>query len=220
MPFTFIGNHSVSLDLKILEGLDEIKTRISSLEKKAIPSAVRKSLNSAGKFIQTRSIEEIVKVRKLKKSKLKKDYLEIKKYLRGSWTDFAVVFRVLAKPIPLLEFIKGAKTPRKQKGKKSRGGKYPGRGRLKAEIVPGMAAKPEGIFIAKSKSGKMRVFRRHPDSKSKGSRRQRSSPRIVTQNTPSLTTFFKNERWIRPTLDKTGAYMQKEFLRVLKALFK
>lgn len=209
----------MGIDLDILSGLDKIEVKINQLKKSAIPSAVRKSLNSSVKFMQSRSLDEIVKVRKIAKTKLRKNHMSIKKYLRGAWTDFAVILKVLPTKIPLLEFVKGSKKPRVQRGKKSKGGKYPGRKRISVEAVPGHAEKPDGIFIANT-HGKMRVFRRHPDSRSRGRRRQRTSPRIITQNTPALTNFFQDASFNAPIIKKTGEYMRAEFMRIVNALFK
>jgi hypothetical protein len=211
----------VGLELNVFEGLEKIKVTISALEKKILPTAIRRSLKDSAKFMQARSIEEIVKVRKIAKGKLKANSFRTQEFLRGpNWTNFAIIFKVLSKPLPLIDFVKGSKKPRKQKGKKSQGGKYPSRSRIGVEIVPGMPSKPEGIFIAKGKSDKMAVFRRHPKSKSKGRRRQRSDPRIVTQNIPSIHNFFKDQRWVKPILDKTARYMPGAFIRAMNVLLK
>ena len=209
----------MGLDLDILSGLDKIGVKISDLKKNAIPSAVRKSLISSGKFMQSRSLDEIVKARKMAKSKIRKNYMRMFKYLRGAWTDFNVSVRFLPKPIPLIDFVKGSKKPRVQRGKKSKGGKYPGRKRISVEVVPGQAEKPDGLFIAKT-HGKMRAFRRHPDSRSRGRRRKRTSPRIITQNTPAITNFAEDSKFTDSVLGKTGEYMRSEFIRIVNALFK
>lgn len=170
-------NIEISLDKDIRE-LDQFMT---DLKFKVITKSARQALNRTATDTKSNAIIQIQKRRAIKKK-------DAKGFVNTSRAKGMDLFKLEARvnfsgvPLPMILFILGTKTPRRQLQKNSR------RKSRKFEVVKGRKSAKKGLFIQKAKSGKRQyqVFRRaDPNDKTKG---------FKMQSAPSIAEFLRNKQ--------------------------
>lgn len=176
----------MSIDINISSDLDSLEGYLDDMKQKALTNSVRNAMNRTLLTLRKKSIE-LIRVRlKIKVGVIRKKHLNISRAKGGSVRNMEAKIMYNTQPIPLIEFIKGSKQPRNQKGIKVRKRKP-----LKAEITPGKRIRLKTAFIADIKT--KQVFKRAgPDTR-----------RVKKQGVVSVGFIFQN-RGMRKELQSLG----------------
>lgn len=125
------------------------------MKKKAFPTSTRQALNRTLRFAGSYANKEIRKNRAIKASYVKNKLIQTTQ-ARGNMVSMMWA-RLVVKgtPISMIHFVRGSKTPRKQKGVKVRS-----RRKVNVTIKPGMKETKRFAFIAKGRGGNVQLFQR------------------------------------------------------------
>ncbi len=201
---------SLNLEISLDKDIREIQTFFTDLKFKAITKAARQGLNRAADRTRSLALKDIRKARKaklsdLKGSKNKMGFVTTRKAKGNNIANLEAKVLFSGIPLPLIMFILGTKTPKKQNMPNSR------RRSRRFEIVKGKKQKRKGLFVQKAKSGgrQFQVFRRaDPNDRTKGFR---------MQSAPSVAEMLRSKaNMLRRIENAAIALMQKEYDTALK----
>lgn len=187
----------ITIEKDALKKLDVFLTRFND---KALTTAFKKASNTALRKLSTQANKQLRTRRKLKKSEIKSDYFTEKKAFGTRLTQMRASLEIASKPISLIRFLKGNKSPRPQSGIPVKKRKL-----LKIEIVPGKTVRTKA-FIAKGRNNNNHLFRR----------RTKNQTPIVKQATKALSVVVTRNKLRRPLERFAGNELNKEFTRVFK----
>lgn len=170
---------------------------------KAIGKSVRRAINKGVNSQFTMLGDRIRKVRKIKKRDLKR-FMK-KEKARGNRIELLEGrVRISGRPVGLINFVVGKKSPRDQRGKT-----FAQRRKLRVQIRPGKKRVLKHAFIARSKQKKAtgeptyQVFQR---------KTTRRAP-IARQAAPGFARLAERANIINPVLKETGIIIRDEFFR-------
>lgn len=183
-----MGGLSITIEdnfLDLAEAFNELGTN-------QLIAASRRALNRTLLTLRKSSIEEITKKLKIKPKTLREKHLRLQRASGGSFNSLEAAILFSNDPIPLLEFVKGSRSPIEQKGIPVKRRK-----KTRAEISPGKRFVVNKGFIQRVQS--VQVFKRG------------SSGRFHKQATRSVG-FLITERGIGERLVKLGQSRLAELL--------
>lgn len=137
---------------------------------RGINQAMKTTIRRAAIPLRKEITNEIRREKRLTVGEIKRKHLRMNKKLNGPMSSWEVNVDVLDVKIPLLQFIKGKKTPRNQRGRKVKR-----RSVLRAEVRPGSRITIQTGFIIRGKSG-LQVFKRKTKKAIPIARQMVSSP--------------------------------------------
>lgn len=184
----------------------KLNLELKKFSGKALQTAQQQAINRTASGLQTFINRKIREERKLKAGEIKKQFMKIDKARKGR---LIATVTISGRVIPLIRFIKGSKSPRKQKGIAVRRRKE-----LKAEIDKGHTTKMGSAFIAKDHKGKNQVFRRHANALRK--RRNSQKGPIGIQMTPSLAVLISRQETKKEIVNETTRRLGVEFVRAFR----
>lgn len=190
---------TLSFKIDVSTNINEAYTAFRNLNKREIPRACKRSIGRALVTLRKEAIPILQKEVRLKSSVLK-DYMNIIKPTGSRLDGLSGSLVFSSKPISMIHFVKGSKTPENQKGKKvSR------RRKLKYEYKPGRSEIIRHGFIANGKSGNTHVFKR------KGV----GSLPIMKQSAPSLGALImkKTKNTLASTFTQRGQELFTHYLQ-------
>lgn len=195
---------SLNLEISLDKDIREINQFITDLKFKAITTSARQAINKTVKATKSNALKELRKRRKVKL----KDLKSFVKTRNAKGSNIAklegrVLFSGL--PLPLILFILGSKTPKKQTLPNAR------RRSRRFEIVKGKKQAKEGLFVQKANRGgrQYQVFRRaDPNDRSKG---------FKAQSAPSVAQTLRNKQNILRKIENAAiARLQREYDTALR----
>lgn len=201
---------SLNLEISLDRDINQINDFFTDLKFKVITTAARQGLNKAATRTRSFAIKELRKRRKaklsdLKGSKNKRGFVTMSKAKGSNLAKLEARVNFSGVPLPLILFILGQKTPKRQLLSNTR------RRSRRFEIVKGKKKAKAGLFVQKAKSGDRRfqVFRRtDPSDKSKGFR---------MQSAPSIAELLRRKSNLLRKIENSAiALMQLEYDRALK----
>jgi len=157
--------------------LRNVETFLDDLKKKALINATRMSLNKTLSSVAARANVMIREQRKLKLSAVK-SYFRMRKAQGNSLTALEAKFEISSKPVSLINYVVGKRSPQSTAGIK-----VSKRKSVKVEIVPGVKTTLLSAFIANGRGGNTQVFRR----------RGKASLPIVKQSGGSLSSIASKD---------------------------
>lgn len=161
----------MAIEVSIQDGFFKAMPDFLELTKHQMLASGWRAINRSLITLRLESVIQARKVIKLKSGELKSEHIKMLKAKGGSIGSQYGVLSFSPKPIPLLNFVKGSKAPRSQKGIKiSR------RRPLKYEVIPGRKFRSKSGFIAKVHT--IQVFKRGTNG------------RLYKQSAPSLAHFL------------------------------
>lgn len=138
--------------IKITTNLLDISDALGELGQKHLFRAVRRSINRALPAMRVKSVDLIKRDIKLKTGFIRRG-TQLNKAKGANITNISGSIGFDSTPVPLMEFVRGSKTPLKQKGIA-----VSKRRKLKVEIRPGRRVVLAHAFIQKVRS--LQVFKR------------------------------------------------------------
>lgn len=166
---------------------------LDNVQNKVLIKATKRALNRTTPTATKAIIDEFMKERKAKVSVLKKYIIVTKNFKGYSVEQVNVTFGISKKSFGLIEFLKGSKTPRTQKGIA-----VMARRPLRVEIRPGKVEIKPKAFVAKAINGTYQLFQHKQGKRTK----------IVRQTEPSLPMLL-NKAEVRNNITDT---MGKRFV--------
>lgn len=155
----------MSIRIQIDTNFEDIAEAFSGLSKNDFIQGTRRAINRTLLTIRKIAIEELRKKVNLKPSVLRSSrYTQIKNAKGGSIGTLEGFMLFDNNSIPLLEFVKGPKSPRSQKGRKIKD-----RPKLKYEIRPGKVLSSKTAFVQKG-GFSTQVFKRNKFGRFKAQR--------------------------------------------------
>ena len=177
----------MSIEVNISHNFDALEGYLDDIQTNAAIQAARYSINRTLLTLREHSVKRIRDRMNLKVGVIKKKHLFLSKAKGGNLLTLEGQIKYNTKPVPLLEFVQGKKTPRDQKGIKISKRKV-----LKARIRPGKTIKLRHAFIADVNT--KQVFKRTADT---------SSRKVKKQGVTSVGFIF-NKPLIRNELVRLG----------------
>lgn len=201
-------NLSISLD----KDIREINMFLDDIKFQAVVKSARQGVNRAATRTQSFAIRELRKRRKLKlqdlkgsKKKGKRGFVTVSKARGSSLFGIEASVNFSGIPLPMILFIIGKASPRKQTRPNAR------RTPRKFEIVQGQKREKKGLFVQKAKHGSQRfqVFRRRdPSDRTQG---------MKAQSAPSIAQLLSSKRNLLIKIENNAiALLQKEYDRALR----
>lgn len=193
----------LQLEISLDKTIREIDLFFDDLKFKAITLSARQALNRTATRVRSFSNKEIRKRRKLQLKEVKKR-ITISKAKGVNLAALQAKIRFSGMPLPMILFILGQKTPKKQTLPNPR------RKSRRFEIIKGQKKSKKGLFIQRAQRGRMQfqVFRRKdPNDKSKGFR---------LQSVPSIAEVLrKKSNLLRRIENRGGRILETEYDRAL-----
>lgn len=193
----------LQLEISLNKTIREIDLFFDDLKFKAITLSARQALNRTATRVRSFSNKEIRKRRKLQLKEVKKR-ITISKAKGVNLAALQAKIRFSGMPLPMILFILGQKTPKKQTLPNPR------RKSRRFEIIKGQKKSKKGLFIQRAQRGRMQfqVFRRKdPNDKSKGFR---------LQSVPSIAEVLrKKSNLLRRIENRGGRILETEYDRAL-----
>lgn len=176
----------LALEISLDKDIKQISGFFTDLKFKAITKAAKQALNRTANSTRSDAIKEIRKRRKAKLSDLKGGknklgFVTVNKAQGNNLASLEASVNFSGIPLPLILFILGTKTPKRQTLANPR------RKSRRFEIIKGKKQAKAGLFVEKAKSGgrQFRVFRRaNPNDSSEGFR---------VQSAPSIAEIFRRK---------------------------
>lgn len=191
--------------------IKEVDRLLNGLEKRDMAKLVRRVLNKTATRAKTQTSKTIRQFRKIKASEVNRRLLRIRKASGNDPMRMFSSVSVSGKPLTMLRFVKGDKSPPKPKSK----GISPRKRRsLRVEIVPGKTKRLVNSFVQRGrarntvKPGNTLVFRRQT---------KRRLP-IAAQIVPAVSRLILKPNVRAPIENKAGVFMQRETTRLLRLL--
>lgn len=201
----------MTINLKLdTKAINDVAKLYRKDHQRALTKAVRRSIVRTLPGYQKLAIDTVKGKYRLKVSSIR-SMMRLFKKVKGNNIDsmFGAV-QIRAKKFGLIEFVKGSKEPRKQKGIK-----VSKRKGLKIEIRRGKIIKTKGRFIAKTK-GTSHVFRRDPKGSTMKQGKVRTSLPLKRQTVPSPIKIFREIKITDKLSQIIGHKYQNEFERNFK----
>ena len=132
----------MSLEINITDNFDEIVQAFDKIEKRLVGQAARYAINRTLLTLRGEALKEITKQFKIKEKTLRQKHISITKARGGDLSTVNGMISFSGQPIPLIEFVRGNKTPQSQKGipiKRRR--------KIRVEITPGKRFEVKRAFI-------------------------------------------------------------------------
>jgi len=166
--------------------------------KKAMLKAAKTSIRRTLPTLRKESNQKVRDRMRVRQSRLNRRHFVLEKNLKGRKIEaLSGRLKIRDRQIGLIEFVRGQKLPRKQKGVKvSR------RRQLRIEVRPGNVIQGRSRFIQKGKGGKYHVFRRQSG---------KATP-LKRQSVPSPHILFMKRSFRMPIEQATGRKFEKEFV--------
>lgn len=184
--------------IKIGIDLNRVDVFLDNLKTKALVQATRGAMNRSLSMLVTRAGRIARDNRKLKLKEIKNDFFKIKRAKGNSLGELDASLEISGRPMSLIRFVVGDKSPRPQAGIP-----VAKRKRVKVEVKPGTRAIRAHAFIAQGKGGNFQVFTR------------KGQGRFNKQSVPSLASVFAKDE-IHVPLEK---FAQEQFLSEFDRLF-
>ena len=211
---------SLTIDMNTNE-FDDLVNLLKRDHKRAVVKSVKRAINRTTPAMKKAVAASVSAKYKITKAKVNKNYTKVRKRIRGfDINTLEGEVSISGQSIPMILFVKGKKTPRKQKGipvAKRRG--------FKLEVERGKTRKSgKRVFIARGRQtdfGKYQVYRRDKDAKAVGRRRQRMAKPMKRQSITSPAVMFRRGSSMRdPVMNAMGKRFQHEFMESLRGLMK
>jgi len=195
---------SLNLEISLDKDIRELQMFMTDLKFNVVTKSARQAINKTVKATKSNAIKELRKRRKVKLKEMK----GFVKTMNARGSDITklegkVLFSGL--PLPLILFILGNKSPRRQT--------LPNRRRKarRFEIAKGKKQAKSGLFVQKANKGgrQFQVFRRaDPNDPSKG---------FKAQSAPSIAQTLRTKQNIKRKIENTAiARLQREFDTALR----
>lgn len=152
MAFFHERHYSKTMRIKIETNLLDIANGLGALGQKHLFRAVRRSINRSLPTMRAKSVELVKRDLNLKSSRIRQG-IQLNKARGSSIFNIEGSIAYDSIPVPMLEFVRGAKTPIQQKGVKVKR-----RRKLKIEIKPGRKVILAHAFIQRVRT--LQVFKR------------------------------------------------------------
>jgi len=205
----------LSIDITIEDNLKKVDANLKLLKNTLLPIAMRQALNKTLSSVVTKTVRKLREERALKAVTIKGS---TKKGIKGFMKTFKSKGKninklkskmwITGRSIPMIEFVRGSKDPREQKGIPVKRRK-----KISVRIRPGKTFKKKKLFIAKSNKGRNMVFRRM-DNQLRKTPNQKGP--IAEQSTTSLASIFRRRRVSRPIETFARRKLLIEFKRSFK----
>lgn len=185
----------MAITIKIEHDLTKLSTTLDRVKRKAARLAVRQALNKT--IVSTRSMlnRGFRGERKLKLSDINNKHTSMRRATGMDINDMEAQIKILGKSLSLINFVRGQKMPRMQKGIKVHRRKS-----LRFEIKPSQIKNRGRLFIARGKNDNVHVFRR-------------VGKKLLKQNAPGLAEIFGREAFSHPIKLFARKTFAKEFGR-------
>lgn len=142
----------MAIDINISSNFDDVVKALDDLKVNQVLQAARFAINRTLITLRKESTQRISEKLNIKQSTLKDKYIVMNKAKGGKLGELVGSLDFSGSPIPVLEFVKGAKTALVQKGIP-----VAKRRKLKVEITPGKPFIMKGAFIQRVHS--LQVFK-------------------------------------------------------------
>jgi hypothetical protein len=143
----------VSINIRIDDNFLDVAEAFKELGPKELVAAGRRALNRTIVTVRKTAMDEIRQKRRIKPSTLREKHIWLEKAGGGMFNALSASVVFSSKPIPMLEFVRGRKSPTPQKGIK-----VARRKKVRVEIVPGRRQILKNAFIQHVRS--LQVFKR------------------------------------------------------------
>ena len=183
----------MAIQIKIEHNLTDLSATLDKIKRRAATTAVRQALNRTIMSTRSQTNKAFRQERKLKVSDINNKYTSIKRATGLNIDTMQSEIRIKSKSLSLINFVRGQKLPRAQKGIS-----VVKRKPLKFEIKPNAIKDRRHLFIARGKSGNVHVFRRQ-------------GKKLLKQNAPGLGEIFGREIVNHPIQLFARATFKKEF---------
>lgn len=160
-----MGKLEINIQSNFMEATEAFDKELGPSD---ILRATRNAINKTLITLRSASTQELRKLIRIRESTLKEKYIWLEKARGGTVNQVEGAIAYSSRAIPLLEFVKGDKSPIKQKGIRIKD-----RRRIRVEVTPGHSTKLMHAFIQRVRS--VQVFKR------KGKR-----PDFAKQGAPSV----------------------------------
>jgi len=191
----------MSIDLSILDNLDEVNVWIKVLTNKGLSAATKSSMKRTIPQMGKSSREMVKKYRKTSSTKINARFKFVKKLGTNDINKMEVIQKISKKPLRMIDFVKGKRERQKKKGvevKKRR--------KLKAEIIPGRVRRLKGAFIEKGRGGTLMVLRRQ-------GKEARPTERWAG---PPIHSLFGIDRFMKPVEREIGVRYKDIFRQTVE----
>lgn len=196
----------MAINVNLSVDLDQITGFLDDFKKKALVNATRMSMNRTVASLRTFANKKAREFRKVKAGDLNRKYFSLKRASGGDLGRMEASLTISGRPMSLIDFVVGSKTPRDQAGIP-----VAARKRIKVEVKPGRKVTLQSAYIGRAKGGAYHVFRRLGSS-AKGARSYTPS---YKQSVPSLAVLFAKQE-VRDEMEsfaraKLGAEFEQAF---------
>lgn len=194
-----------------IDNIDKLTSLYSTKYKSAVTKSVRRAINRTLPTYNRDAKNLIKKAIKLPKKYSITKIMSRKKYTGGSDIEkMHGTITVKSSAISLIHFVKGRKTPPKQKGVR-----VSNRKNLKYGIKPGQTSVAKGAFIARGRNGNTQVFRRMGGTKSSGSGVNRTNKAVRKIGGPNPAKLLADSNRIRRIQKRAKLKFKKEYNKSL-----
>ena len=197
----------MTIRIRLTDNLKHVDLQLGEIKNKTIVTSMRQALNKSIVSARKMAIEQIQLQRKLKTSyiKNKQTYMD---RARGSKIEHLYSsIKFMSKSIALIEFLRGKKEPRSQKGIKPKS-----RRKIRVQVKPGKNIRLHKGFLARGHGGKVNVFRR-TDNKVRKPPNQKGP--LAIQKMPSIARLVEKPKISTPLQNFAAKRLGIEFERAL-----
>lgn len=199
----------MSIDITATSEIKKIEIVLDKIRLKALTKATRRSLNKVMREMAKNDVPDAIrKQRNIKKSRIKKRFLEKFKARGSNLANLEARIQISKKAVPLIEYVKGKREPRSQKGISIRKRK-----KVRVAIQKGKSTVVSKGFLARVKNNKVHVFRHTSRTKSKTSGKGKRTALPIRAITTGALTFLFHDKSFRSPLEKAAATQLGPILR-------
>lgn len=196
----------MGLEISIEHNLKKVDANLKLLQKKLLPKAMKQALNKTLNRVVTKTSREFRdKERNMKVGLIKKKYIRKYKATGNNIATMQAKMWISGRGLHLLEFVRGSKDPRPQKGIAVRKRK-----KLKVRIRPSKTVTRKKLFIAKGHGGRNMVFRRQNNKLVKTP--DQKGP-LAAQTVPGYASIFRKLRFNQKIVRFANRVLLIEFNR-------
>ena len=178
--------------IEIEHSLEDAIKFLTVFSKKELVRAHRRALNRTATGLRKEATIAIKKELRLKSGNIKAKRLRVRKATGSRFEQLEAALEFSGDPVPMIEFVRGSKKPRDQKGKPVKRRRL-----ISVEIKPGKKFKLKHGFIATVRS--QQIFKRSSKGKSK---LKKQGIRAVS-TLPNIDAFRSPlERYIRTRYER------------------